>query len=136
MTHTWSGVARINDTVPDWAAALYAAFDALDASDVATHFADDVRFRVGNGEQITGRDGYLAAAAHFGAVLTGMRHHFRQVWECGSWTLFVANVDYTRLDGSVVRLPATSIAHRNADGLVDDMQIFVDMTPVVMPDAS
>jgi len=66
---------------------------------------------------------------YFGSI-GGLSHDFREVWESEDSALLVCDVHYTRRDGSVVCLPGVTFIHRRPDG-IDDIQVFMDMTPVM-----
>ena len=119
------------EQVPTWARELFASVDAMDLDAIVARFADDVRFRFGNAQAVVGREDARAATAEFFGLIGGMSHQFREVWELGPSSVLITDVRYTRRDGRVVLLPAATLVHRRADGLVEDMQIFMDVTPAV-----
>ena len=121
----------VTSELPTWAAGLYAAMDAGDIDRVLAHFSEDVRMRFGNAEPIVGRDAVRAASAQFFGSIRSMSHDFRQVWESGDSAVLICDVDYTRRDGAVVRLPGATLIHHRPDGVIDDIQVFMDMTPAV-----
>ncbi|MFJ3802562.1 nuclear transport factor 2 family protein [Streptomyces sp. NPDC090088] len=130
MTQPHSRTAQIVGEVPVWVAELYSSMDSLNSEAVLAHLSDDCRIRFGNGEPMVGHEEFLAGTGAFQQAVRGMRHHFNQVWQCGDSAVLVTDVDYIRHDDSVVTLPAITVLHRQPDGLVDDMQVVIDLTPV------
>ena len=115
---------------PAWVTETYAPVDNLDVEGFVSHLAEDVRFRFGNAPATTGRDAVREGLTQFFGAISGMKHHFREVWESGDDTVLMLDVDYTRLDGDVVRIPCVTRVHRG-NGLADAMQIFIDVSPAL-----
>ena len=115
---------------PVWAAGLYAAMDAGDIDGFVSHLSEDVSLRSGNADPIIGRENARAASIQLYGAIGGMKHHFKEVWENGDSVMLVADAEYTRLDGSIVSLPCVTHVHHRADGLVDSMHVFMDISPV------
>ncbi|MFK4271524.1 nuclear transport factor 2 family protein [Streptomyces milbemycinicus] len=130
MPQTQPHTAQIVGETPAWMAELYSSFDTLDLDAVLAHFSDDCRIRFGNGEPTVGHDGFLAGAGAFLQSVRGICHRFRQVWQCGDQAVLVADVDYSCHNGSALSLPAVTLLHRRPDGLIDDMQVVLDVTPL------
>ena len=66
--------------------------------------------------------------------IAGLRHDIVQTWDTDVAGISEANVVYTRKDGSQVGIPATSILRKRGD-LVDDVRIYMDLTPLFAPAA-
>ncbi|MEV4452588.1 MULTISPECIES: nuclear transport factor 2 family protein [Streptomyces] len=130
MNQTELHTAQIADETPAWVAELYSCFDTLNVEAVLAHFSDDCRIRFGNGEPTVGHEEFLAGAGAFLQSVRGMCHRFRQVWQSGDQTVLVADVEYVRHNGSMLSLPAVTLLHRRPDGLIDDMQVVLDVTPL------
>ncbi|MFJ8026196.1 nuclear transport factor 2 family protein [Streptomyces sp. NPDC096311] len=130
MTQTQLHTAQIVGETPAWVAKIYSSFDSLDVEAVLAHFSDDCRVRFGNGEPTVGHEEFLAGATAFLQSVRGMSHRFREVWQCGDSAVLVADVDYIRHNGSRLCLPAVTMLHRRADGLIDDMQVVLDLAPL------
>ncbi|WP_433171475.1 nuclear transport factor 2 family protein [Actinoallomurus sp. CA-150999] len=122
---------QIRTELPSWAAGLYAAMDAGDIDGVIAHFSEDVRMRYGNAETVVGHEAVRAASMQFFGAISGMSHDFHDVWESGDAAMLICDVNYTRSDGSVVCLPAATFIHHRSDGIIDDIQVFMDMAPAV-----
>jgi ketosteroid isomerase-like protein len=121
---------RIASEAPTWVVELYKAVDSHHLEGILALCAEDFRYRSGNAEPIVGHDALRArSGAHFESI-RGMSHQIRQVWESGDSAAVVADVDYTCRSGAQVRLPAITLIHRRVDGLIDEMQIIMDISPV------
>lgn len=125
---------QVSNTVtagaPKWVADLYAPVDALSIDGFLAHLTDDVSFRFGNAEPAIGHEPIRAGLTQLYSQLTGMKHHFLEVWENGDNAVLVLDVDYMRKAGDVVRVPAVTLVHRRED-LVDKMQIVIDLAPLM-----
>ncbi|MGW1028279.1 nuclear transport factor 2 family protein [Streptomyces sp. NPDC002577] len=133
MTETQLHTARNTGETPTWVSELYACFDGLDMEAILARFSEDARIRFGNAEPTVGLDEYRATFDAFLGTIRGTAHRFTQVWECGESAVLVAEVEYTCHNGKVMCLPAATVVHRRSDGLIDDMQVFADVTPLFAP---
>lgn len=122
--------ASVTHAVPDWVADLLTMVDAGDVDGVVSRLAHDVTFRVGNASPMIGHDEVRDGLAHLLASVATMEHHVIEVWEADEDCILVADVDYTRLRGDVVTIPAVTRIHRRAE-LVDRLQIFHDVSPAL-----
>lgn len=114
---------------PAWLTGFYAKVDALDTEGVLAAFAPDATMRYGSGDPMPGHDGIRAGLTFLFTFYRRIGHEFRSVWQSGSTVLLEATVTYGCPDGREVAVPAlTVIDHR--DGVIDDMRIFIDPTPV------
>ncbi|MER7789682.1 nuclear transport factor 2 family protein [Streptomyces sp. NPDC097640] len=130
MPQTELHTAQIVGETPAWMAELYSCFDTLNVEAVLTYFSPDCRIRFGNGEPTVGHDEFLVGAGAFLQSVRGMCHRFRQVWQCGESAVLVADVGYTLHNGNTLSLPAITVLHRRSDGLIDDMQVVLDVAPL------
>jgi ketosteroid isomerase-like protein len=109
------------------------AVDALDADRLAPFIADDVHFRFGSADAITGKAGCVAAGRDFAASIAAVRHRITHLWEPERGTaVAVLDVHYRRHDGGELTLPCCNI-FRFRDGLVTDYRIYMDINPVYAP---
>lgn len=109
---------------------LFEAVDTLDTDKVAPFIADDVKFRFGSAEPLTGKADFVAASREFGTSIAGLRHEIIELWEPEPDTLVsVLRVHYRRHDGNELTLPCCNV-FRLRDGLVTDYQIYMDINPV------
>ncbi|MCZ0984800.1 nuclear transport factor 2 family protein [Streptomyces diastatochromogenes] len=125
--------ARHTDEPPGWVTDLYACFDSLDMEAILARFSEDARIRFGNAEPTVDLDAYRATFDAFLGTIRGTAHRFTQVWECGDSAVLLAEVEYSCQNGTVTCLPAATKLHRRPDGLIDEMQVFADVTPLFMP---
>jgi SnoaL-like domain len=115
---------------PAWVADLYAPVDALSVDDFLEHLTDDISFQFGNAEPAIGHQAVADGLTQFYGAIKGMKHNFVETWENGDDAVLVLDVDYTRLSGDVVRIPAVTTVHRSGE-LVNKMQIFIDVAPLM-----
>ena len=92
--------------------------------------AEDVRFVMGNGEPLIGREAVLAGNAAFFTMVKGLRHVLLHEWAVEGATVAETEVTYLRLDGKEVSVPAVTIWGVDETGLINDLRIFVDQAPL------
>lgn len=110
-------------------AGLYAAVDRLDAHGVGRFVTDDVRFRLGNYDELQGRQAVIDANAAFFGTISAMRHTISGIWSDGDTVICSGEVQYTRQDASALSVPfATVLTLRET--LVNDYRVFVDVSPL------
>lgn len=112
-----------------WYDEFYAAVDAMDADAVTRQCTPDTTLRFANNPPAQGREQVRVALEQVWSMLGGLHHTITTVTEQGDRAVVEAMVDYTRLDGSVVSIPAaTSIERR--DGLVAGQRVYIDAAPL------
>jgi ketosteroid isomerase-like protein len=116
-----------------WLDDLYEKIDAKDLDAFLAALSDDVVVVFGNNPPAVGKEQVGAAIGGFFGTIASMSHNFRNVFVDGDTTLLEADIDYGRLDGPTVTVPCMSLLHRDADGLVDQLRIFIDVAPVFAP---
>ncbi|TDB82281.1 nuclear transport factor 2 family protein [Micromonospora sp. KC721] len=109
---------------------VFALVDHRDADGFAALFAPDGRFTFGNAEPVLGRPAIAEGVTGFFASIRSLRHHIINHWEVAADTVVELAVDYHRLDGRTVTVPAVSIWTRDGAGLITDYRIFVDLAPL------
>ena len=112
---------------------VFRAVDEQDFDAFTALLARDSRFAFGNQEPLLGIDAILAGNAAFFTMVQRTRHQVLHVRTIGSTTVAETDVTYTRLDGKDVTLPACSIWDVDADGLITDYRVYVDLAPVLTP---
>ena len=112
-----------------WIEELYAAIDARDITFVDRLCTPDTIVRFANHPPAEGRDQVRGALTHVWGTIGGLHHNIEQVTEEGERAVVEAVIDYTRLDGSVVSIPAATVIERR-DGLVASQRIYIDMSPL------
>jgi 6-methylsalicylate decarboxylase len=118
------------DMTLDFTDHVFDIVDHRDADRFGELFAQDGRFVFGNADPILGPAAITAAVAAFFAGIRGLHHRIVNRWEVGADTVAELAVDYHRLDGKTVSVPAVSIWTRDGAGLVADYRIFVDLAPL------
>lgn len=92
----------------------------------------DIEVIFGNEPPVRGSDRLVELAQGTTTKLQRARHLVRSFYhDLGAAHVIVElNVEFHRLDGRVVTIPAMSVIHFNADDLIDQMRIYADLTPV------
>jgi len=114
----------------DFADHVFALVDHRDADGFAALFAHDGRFVFGNADPILGPAAIAEAVSAFFASIRGLHHRIVNRWEEAADTVVELAVDYHRLDGKTVAVPAVSIWTRDSAGLFTSYRIFVDLAPL------
>jgi ketosteroid isomerase-like protein len=110
-------------------AAVFAAIDTFDPDAFVAHLTEDVVFRFGNGEPVTGRAAVREAVAGFFSTIDGLTHHLLDSWSVDDVTVAKLDVEYVRKDGKHVTVPNADILVFEGD-LVRNWQIYIDLAPV------
>ncbi|AXT35098.1 nuclear transport factor 2 family protein [Phaeobacter sp. LSS9] len=106
---------------------LYAAVDALNAQAVASFLTDDVTFRLGNFDAITGRKAVEDANASFFTTIRAMGHTITGIWTSGDAIFCEGEVHYTRKDQSEHKVPfATRLGLR--DDKIATYNVYADIS--------
>jgi limonene-1,2-epoxide hydrolase len=109
---------------------MFADIDRMDAEAWASYLAADVVMRFGNAEPVHGREGCRDALAGFYATIDGLHHEMVEQWTHGSATIVEAVVTYTRSDHREVDVPVVTIYRTNAEDLISDYRVYIDLAPV------
>jgi predicted TIM-barrel fold metal-dependent hydrolase len=125
-----SGAHMSHDFTDSFANTVFAVVDSRDAEAFGALFAPDGRFVFGNADPILGPAAVTEAVAAFFASIRGLHHRIVNRWEVGADTVAELAVDYHRLDGKTVSVPAVSIWTRDGAGLITNYRIFVDLAPL------
>lgn len=115
-------------------ALIQRVFDAGEAMDVqrfSRRFTDDCHYQFGNEPIVRGRDGIVNAQSigAFNQTVRSIKHHVERTWELGDLLIVEMKVTYVRNDGKSFTLPACDLVWF-AGELVQDMRIFMDISPV------
>lgn len=84
----------------DFANQLYKAVDALNAKSVGRFLTQDVRFQLGNFDEIVGYQAVVAANHAFLQSSAAMSHTLKDAGTVGNTVICASNVHYTRSDKS------------------------------------
>lgn len=120
----------------DWPAAFFADADSLDLDRLASWFAPEVDVRFANAPPIVGHGPAREAFAQFWSNITGMAHRREALVLDGPVAIQIADVTYTRMDGSAVILPVASHLRRYGPAMIDRLWIYIDLAPLFAPVAS
>jgi len=108
---------------------LFEDIDSMEADRFARHLSDDVSFRFGNSDPVTGRDAVRDTWGGFCDAIAGVSHELVEQWNNGPATIVEAVVTYTRKDNSTISLPVVTI-YRAQGELIEDYRIFMDVAPL------
>lgn len=112
-----------------WYEEFFGAIDAADADKLQAMLTEDTILRLGNKDEIAGHDPVMEATTHFWSMIGGMRHTMLNALEQADIAAFESIVEYTRLDGSTVEIPVTSIVERKGDK-ISAQRIYLDAAPL------
>ena len=112
-----------------WYEEFYAAVDAMDLTLIDRLCTPDTVVQMANHPADHGRDAVRASLGHFWTMIGGLRHTFKNVIEVGDTSLFEADCEYTRKDGSTVTIPVATVIERR-DRLVASQHIYIDLAPL------
>lgn len=114
-----------------WTVAFYQAVDSGDPS-VAKCFAPDIQWQVGNAPASVGLQAmYEGPIGRNAAAIRSSLHRFVNTWDLpGNTTVVESVVTYHRRDGRDVTVPAMTVLHRNSEGLVDVLRLYIDTSPL------
>ncbi|MFY2822450.1 nuclear transport factor 2 family protein [Ruegeria sp. MALMAid1280] len=108
-------------------AGLYAAVDAMNASDIVSYLTEDVTFRLGNFDPVVGREPVHQANEAFFQTISAMRHTIAGVWSSGNTVFCDGTVHFTRKDYSEHEVPfATRLGLQGSK--VVDYVVYVDIS--------
>lgn len=113
----------------DFANKLYQAVDSLSAEAVGSFLAQDVRFQLGNFDEISGYQQVVDANAAFFQSIAAMSHTLKDAWSVGDTVICTGAVHYTRHDKSTLQIPFSAVLKLN-DTLIYDYQVYVDVSPL------
>lgn len=114
-----------------WTTEFYRLVDAGDAS-ANELLSPDVRVQVGNHEPTVGLEGLFNGelGRHRKAAHSSV-HDFVNIWDIDADTVALDSiVTFHRRDGKDVTLPVMTIVHKNADGLIDGLRLYIDNAPL------
>lgn len=115
---------------------LFTDIDGMNVDLFVSHLAPDVVMQFGNAPEMKGRAEVHAAIAGFFTQIAGIRHELHAYCETGHVQAVQITVTYTRLDKSTVSLPVAVFLRRQADGLISDYRIYIDLAPLFQPAAA
>lgn len=121
---------QYNDETTGWVLDFYRDVDAMDRGRIGPWLSAAYEARYGNSPPIRGREEALDGSERFWATIRSMRHDIREVVAGGDRAVILADVTYTRLDGSEVCVPVASFVRRSGEREVDRLQVYADLSPL------
>ncbi len=110
-----------------WLTDLFAAIDAQDMETFLGFLSDDIVFRFGSAEAVSGHDGVAAAVGGFFASIAGLRHTVQKVWTGTDSVICEGEVCYTRHNGSELTVPFADSFDMRA-GKICGYRIYIDIS--------
>jgi hypothetical protein len=107
----------------------YAAVDAMDLEAFKAMHSEKARLIFANYPAAEGPEQIAGTIGRFWSTIGGLRHTFVNRWDNPEESILEVAVDYTRKDGSSVRLPAVSILKPDGDK-VGELRVFIDVAPL------
>jgi ketosteroid isomerase-like protein len=118
---------RTNSPHSPLVAELYTAVDAMNAKEVAKLVDENVEFRLGNFDKISGRVAVEQANVAFFETIAAMRHNITGVWSSGETVFCEGSVHYTRKDQTSHEVPFAARLGLKADKIAD-YKVYVDIS--------
>jgi ketosteroid isomerase-like protein len=115
--------------MPD-ARTIFGAVDSKDLDAMRAMLAENPRFVMSNNDPLIGKDAVMAGNAGFFTMIQGSRHEVLHEWAVGTATIAETEVTYQRLDGKEVTVPAVTIWEVDEAGLITNLRIYADQTPL------
>jgi ketosteroid isomerase-like protein len=113
----------------DLVTTLYSAVDNLDAQAIAKLVTRDVRFQLGNFDELRGKPAVIDANNAFFGTISAMRHTIDDIGSEGQTVYCTGSVHYTRQDNSELTIPfATRL--KLEGGQIADYRVYVDVSPL------
>jgi len=109
--------------------ALYSAVDNLDAAEIGRLVTRDVHFRLGNFDELRGRQAVIDANTAFFGTISAMRHTISELWSQGQSVFCAGSVQYTRPDNSELTVPFATLL-KLEDSQIAGYRVFVDLSPL------
>ncbi|GHB43562.1 hypothetical protein GCM10007094_36230 [Pseudovibrio japonicus] len=108
---------------------LYKAVDSLSAEGVGAFLTPNVRFQLGNFDEIVGYDAVVEANRAFFQSIVAMSHTIKDAWTVDENVICTGYVHYTRHDKSTLQIPFSAVL-KLKDNLISDYQVYVDVSPL------
>ena len=110
-----------------WLTDLFAAIDAQDMETFLGFLGDDIVFRFGSAEAVSGHDGVAEAVGGFFASIAGLKHTVQKVWSGKDSVICEGEVCYTRHDGSELTVPFADSFDMRGDK-ISGYRIYIDIS--------
>jgi hypothetical protein len=116
-----------------WLGGYYAAMDGGRFDEIASYLAEDCRCAYATGHVATGRERIVRQAEQALGALAGIHHTLRGAWEEDGELIFELDVTYECTDGRTITRPGVGIFVLDADRLIHEQRLFVDVSGVWGP---
>jgi ketosteroid isomerase-like protein len=123
-----------SDTISGWVRTFFHNVDNLDLPGFLSRLTDDAVVTFANNPPAVGKEAIGEGIGFIFGSVDGMKHSFVTEFSDSDRTFLESQVDYFRKDGSTVSVPAATVMHRRGE-LVDEMRIYVDLSPLFAPSA-
>jgi ketosteroid isomerase-like protein len=110
-----------------WVNRLFQSIDDQDADKFSAFLADDVLFRFGNAEPVSGKAAVAEAVRGFFGSIKAIKHNVIAVWDETSEVICHGTVTYTRHDSTTLSVPFALVLGLDND-LIREYLIFVDVS--------
>ncbi len=112
---------------------LIQLFEAMKVDEFLTSLTDDAEYRFGNYPAAIGKEAVEATvkASHLDQI-KAIRFNINNMWEKDDAVFCELNIDYTRVDDSVLTLPCLDV-FRMAGEKIKSMRVYMDASPLFAP---
>lgn len=109
---------------------LIGLFEKMDVDQALTLFTENALYRFGNYPPAIGREAIAATtkASHLDQIKS-ISFDIKEIWENGDAVIVQMEINYTRIDDSILTLPCTDIFRMEGD-LVQEMLVYMDASPL------
>jgi hypothetical protein len=104
---------------------LFAAIDRFDTETFASYLDEEARFKFANIPVITGKNNIFEFVAGFFQSIKGIKHKNFEIYELEGIRFVLANVTYTRLDGTTLSVDFAN-TFKLKGNKIKDYLIFID----------
>jgi ketosteroid isomerase-like protein len=103
---------------------------ALDADAFVKLLTPDVTFRLGSSPELHGREAVHAGVRQLFDSMRHIRHMTRKLLVDGNEIFLQAEVEFVPLHGPAVSVPYVNVLTVEADGLISQYRIHIDISPL------
>ena len=111
----------------NWVTRLFQSVDSKDTEAFLAFLSDDVLFRFGNADPVSGKAAVGEAVGGFFGSIKGIHHELVASWEEGGVIICHGTVTYTRHDSTTLSVPFANILGVDGD-LINKYLIFADVS--------
>ena len=111
----------------NWVITLLQSIDRQDVDAFASYLAEDVVFKFGNADPISGKQAVAQVVQGFFNSIKDLRHELVDIWIDENDVICRGVVTYTRIDSSTLSVPFANFFRLGGE-LIADYQIYVDIS--------